>query len=249
MKRFIVEDDWLHDDGWQSFKKDAKGEYVVCRDPERLIDEHPLIETLMQPVSPVTLLKYVVSPFSTAFEKLGKYVGYNIPKLALSVLPEGFLEPYNLANKVKPEQNQMHNSKLTYLGVPGWCFSPQAKLAAEFAALGLSAQMFDHINNFEWTDYVVERRDDLLEILIEYKAALTKFDKGSDELTYWEAKIRKFISKAHNPNFWVPGSQLRTWWTAMMQGKFKWMVYLTYPIYYLGWFSAAKFGYDTYLKQ
>lgn len=239
--QLIEKEDWLRDDGWRAFKKDDKGNYFACKDPSSVIEKS------QTPLSLVTLLSYMVSPLSTVGKNLNKCISYIVPKLVFKEagVPNGFMQPADLA-KVAHEQDP--NFIYSYMGVPSWVFSPEMKLAAEFATLGLSAQMYDHVNNHHWIEYVVLHRDKLLEILKHYQAALAEFGKGHDEVKDWEDQIRKFVSKGHRPNSWIPGAQLRRWWEAMTAGHIKFANYLSYPVALLVGWNTAKLGYYAYNK-
>ncbi len=224
----LLVDDTLDDRFFYAYEKNAAGKRVPIKIKTEAqngtVEEDYLFPP---PLSVTNIANLVLNPVRSSLANWRK----SINTFFMSCLRR----PMNL--NVKP-----------LVGIPSFISSPEFKFISELGAVAFAAQIFDQINSYYWQQYVVENKEKLLDILENYKQALSTLGKGSEEVSYWEQKIRKFIIRGHTPPSVMPGTMLRRWWDTLKGGQMKSFKYLSYVVVAGMCIKMLQVGYHLYSK-
>lgn len=110
-------------------------------------------------------------------------------------------------------------NKVAGLGLPEFIFSDPVKHLCEVAGIVIAAKRFDAINTSKWGTYVLQNRDDLNHLLLDYRHALDNASSGDTVIAQAAQAIREFVEKGHESSSWIPGTELSAWWMVRDEGR------------------------------
>ncbi len=110
-------------------------------------------------------------------------------------------------------------NKVGGFGLPEFIFSDPVKHLCEVAGIVKAAKRFDAINSSRWGTYVLQNRDDLNHLLLNYRHALDNASSGDTVIAQAAQAIREFVEKGHESSSWIPGTELSAWWMVRDEGR------------------------------